>query len=372
MSSNSPFTGLFDLGALDRKDIIVIEPGEGLSSKLKMNFSSYISTYMEMQADPTNPIIKKAHMDIQGELNSAVKGVHGPVLWKELLNSAIERRGLAPEKIDEIKHSPIDTFMQDSFIEILKNTMDAIIVNACQNKMASVLELGLVIDLSVSDEIGLRLIDNGPGFKKEFLDSTSNVQRQISYMNGVGSLKRKMDDGMHPQLFGGAGRGLRMLLSKVIYGDELVATGVRERKFEPLKRSEIKFSLRRDGHSGAVIEIITSLAPLKEVKKPVGETGDALGGDEEVVIQLPPPRVKKTTPPGSSLGSAGGRDPDCPPSSLEGRLDPISVARFRGALLSKSTGPLLSGSSDKFKVAASNAGVVDELSTRLETSPFKG
>ncbi len=230
----------------------------GISATLKINLQPYIDTYLSGD--------KENHKSVRNNLTEQVSGVSGAILWEKLaecaLNDAISRHQLSKDEAKAITNSPIYEFMKKSFVEITKNVMDEAILG--DNPQ---LELNLSIDASHPDRFSLILADNGRGFPVEFLKKIATLEGKDTYILGAGSEKQRVEKKLAgkeiPPLFGGAGLGLRDLMAQVVHGAELAGPGKLYTIYEKPDIAEIEFRNHPRG-SGAVIEITTSRAPVKE------------------------------------------------------------------------------------------------------------
>ena len=229
--------------------------------RITIDFGPYIENYS--RACLGSVVAQKEFICVQDELDELTRGVRGTILWDELLRLLIEKEKMGEDAQTEIQESAMQTIMKESFVEILKNAMDAVLLNACAKDGSSILYFDIALDLSNPLQIKLRFTDNGPGFTDEFLETINTRLGQETFVVGRGS--KKETDRKRPPLFGGNGRGLRCLLARLLYGDDLIEAGVRSKKYEPNEQAVIVFSRREDGRSGAVIDIRTSREPFKLV-----------------------------------------------------------------------------------------------------------
>ena len=229
--------------------------------RITIDFRPYIENYS--RACLGSAVAKKEFICVQDELNELTRGVRGTILWDDLLRLLIDEEKMGEDALTEIQESAMQTIMKESFVEILKNAMDAVLLNACAKGGSPILYFHVALDLSNPLQVKLRFTDNGPGFTNEFLETMNTRIGQETFVVGRGSMKET--DSKRPPLFGGNGRGLRCLLARLLYGDDLIEAGVRSKKYEPNEQAVIVFSRREDGNSGAVIEISTSREPFELV-----------------------------------------------------------------------------------------------------------
>ncbi|MDF1758717.1 MAG: hypothetical protein P1U74_10550 [Legionellaceae bacterium] len=192
---------------------------------------------------------------------------------EDLLDEELE----AIEAVREFKKTASYTYMEDSFIEIIKNSMDQIIIHTLQSGLDSNrANLELTVDLEEdpeSKEIIVTCTDNAGGFDEEFLTKNlSSFESKEAYVNRCH--KTKLSDNIDgsssgtktseemPTLFGGQNRGLRLLIALVDNGDVLEPNGKRIPTYAPLESSKVQFE-NNPQNDGAVVRIITSKEPLE-------------------------------------------------------------------------------------------------------------
>lgn len=238
----------------------------GLSSILSINLQAYVDSFYRNETQ---------YKQLQKELIQQVTGFDATSFWYDMLEMAI-KDGVDEELAAVIRESPASKFLDESFIEIVKNGMDELLLGCSQEGKSPQLDLNLRIDLTEMEHnrIGMIITDNGRGFSPSFLSKIKTAENIKHYIDHKGSGKQTFNEnpaalesddeaemGVFPALFGGAGRGLRILMARVLSGDSLV-NGKREPKF--IKPDLSVINLRNDAtSSGATIEIITSLTPLK-------------------------------------------------------------------------------------------------------------
>ena len=238
----------------------------GFSSTLSINLQAYVDSFYHN---------KTQYKQLQKDLIQQVTGFDATAFWSGMLEAAITG-GVDDELAAVIRESPASKFLDESFIELVKNGMDELLLGRSQDGKSPQIDLNLRIDLTgiEHNRIGMILTDNGRGFSPSFLSKVKTVESIKHYINHKGSGKQTFSENpdasesddeveidVFPALFGGAGRGLRILMARVLYGDSLV-NGKREPKF--IKPDLSTIDLRNDAiSSGATIEIITSLTPLK-------------------------------------------------------------------------------------------------------------
>lgn len=225
----------------------------GLSARLTVNLNDYMTASLN-----NNEKLDR----IRASIVSDIMGVSGALLWADMLKNAISRLS-EPDQIatrQYIEASAAGVYMGQSFIELVKNSMDQIVLSDKQPPKC-VVQLDLFIEVS-EDMIRMTFSDNGGGFSAQFIEKMNDDAQRKIYIDDAGSSKFK--DGPRAQLFGGAGRGLRILCSYIDYGDKLEHSGYRKAAYIKPDISRISFSNHRDGmgNQGATIVVETSKSAL--------------------------------------------------------------------------------------------------------------
>lgn len=199
------------------------------------------------------------------EIYRQLEGVLGQMHWLDALDLATQN--LEQSQKDDIAQSPAARMMDNSFIEIIKNSMDECVSRYydSNHSVKPMMQLGLDVDnTSNPDQVLIQITDAGRGFPDSFLSKVSTQQNRDTYVNtSRGSQKQKQMD--RPPLFGGQGRGLRILIAAED-GDVLERSGQRIHRFTKPEVSSVEFDniIDTSGHvQGAQITVTTSIEPQK-------------------------------------------------------------------------------------------------------------
>ena len=267
----------------DVNQVISIHKNVGeMSATMTLNLNPYIESFKKDNA---------AHLTLKKELTYRLTGFNGTLLWTDMIEQATANISKADK--EAINNSPANQFMQESFIELVKNVMDEAILGYLKENKEPQLELRLDIGLS-NNQIKLSFEDSGRGFPELFLARVNTVEQMKVYTDQIGSSKQGIDrtQGDEIALFGGAGRGLRIVMARILYGDRLKGDGIRESEYTRPNLSEIAILNHHDvlgATVGGRIQITTSLEPLQAIKS-------------SLVSTIKPYKVslKLRTPPGFS------------------------------------------------------------------------
>jgi len=234
---------------------------------ITLDISAYVNafeeTYLTDLPAEHNQHDVTAFKTLSCQIEAGLTEIPGQLRWFEALELATQH--LAPEQQDTIEKSPAADMMNVSFIEIIKNSIDECISRYYDsNRCASLcIQLSLVIDgTSIPDQVSIQITDTGRGFSPRFLDNVSTQAKRHAYINtSRGSNKINHRD--RAPLFGGQGRGLRILLADEV-GDVLERTGRRIHRFIKPAVSSVEFNNLTDEYGqilGARITVTTSLEP---------------------------------------------------------------------------------------------------------------
>lgn len=232
-----------------------------------VDISAYIHAFekaylTDLPAENNQHAIKE-FKKLSHKIESELTGLSGELHWLDALSLATQN--LNPKQQEVIKKSPAADMMNVSFIEIIKNSIDECIARHYDsNGSASLwMQLSLVIDsTSIPDQVSIQITDTGRGFSPRFLDNVSTPAKRHAYINTSGG-SDKVKRGNRAPLFGGQGRGLRILMTDEA-GDVLVRTGHCIHRFIKPAVSSVKFDNLTDENSqvlGARITVTTSLEP---------------------------------------------------------------------------------------------------------------
>ncbi|MDF1683353.1 MAG: hypothetical protein P1U36_01725 [Legionellaceae bacterium] len=238
---------------------------------ITLNLSFYIEAYEKAYGYQRSPgksqadaiaKFKQQSLELSGQLT----GLTGQMHWLDALRLATE--DWEPSQQDAVAQSPAARMMDNSFIEIIKNSMDEVISMHYDStpRKPPIIQLTLKIDnTSYSNQISIQITDSGRGFPDSFLDKINTPSRRATYVNASrGSNKTTHHD--RPPLFGGQGRGLRILIADE-NGDALERSGQRVHRFIKPEISSVEFinALDAFGHCrGARITVTTSIEPREE------------------------------------------------------------------------------------------------------------
>ena len=176
-----------------------------------------------------------------------------------------------------LKDSAAYEALDDSFVEVLKNSVDEAIAThiLTPNDFQSVNTLKATLVVTIDDKtnpanITISCVDNGRGFQQAFLEQVATSNARAIY--AATAISHKLVEAnllSDIALFtGGRGLGLRMLMQKIDLGTLLDAERKYPTYFCRAPVSNIVFSNKIDALGkieGAIISITTSKQPIAKV-----------------------------------------------------------------------------------------------------------
>jgi hypothetical protein len=234
------------------------KPGQ---ATLRINLQPYVEAFEAQKTGLAES--DESYLTLWQGLSHLTKELYGQNLYGRMLAQALTPSDDSVQKT--IQTSPASVFWGLNFTEILKNSIGAVIMRYYSEGGSSPLELCLDLDIDIESvfdpdgSVKITLSDNGPGFPAETLSSLSEERRR-DYLSGTHSIKRSIE-GL-PKLFGGADRGMGLLLAMVDNASQVDELGVLQPLYKKPELSQITFS-NGGQYGGAVIAIQTSVAPLR-------------------------------------------------------------------------------------------------------------
>ncbi|MDF1828138.1 MAG: hypothetical protein P1U39_07645 [Legionellaceae bacterium] len=274
------------------------------NSSGRVDITLDLSAYIEAFETAGRVTFKNVSEDIHAQLT----GIPGQMHWEEALSLATQH--LTPEQHDAIENSPAAKMMNNSFIEIIKNSMDESIAKYYDSNRREKPRIQLALDLDTSNpkQISIQITDSGRGFPSSFLDNVSTQKNRDTYVNtSRGSDKEKKRD--RPPLFGGQGRGLRILIAEE-EGDVLERSGKRTRRFTKPEISSVEFNNVTDQYGrvqGAQITVTTSLEPREMLSWKANKIKQQL--QQEMRENATPSPTDSIATTHESIGSSRGPTP---------------------------------------------------------------
>lgn len=256
--------------ALDDGKAFTIEKADKpMSARLNINLLPYITAHLENKAfikmGGAEHLKNPLEAELLKTLENEVTGLSGSLMSQDIINCAM--KDVDEVTRNKIKDSPGIIFVGNYLIEGIKNTMGEAITgyfDSVNPRRGAEIQFELTVADIQHDSIELILADNGRGFPADFLAKMASSEGRDAYLKSGGSTRIKNDEGL--QLFGGAGRAIRMLLANIDHQAELESVTKMTAKYKKPDISDITFSNALEG--GAVITIKTSLKKLERLVSP--------------------------------------------------------------------------------------------------------
>lgn len=229
------------------------------------------------------------------QMQAHAAGYQGETYWikiKKLLSQNFNEENPSERFM---KEALLDTFgeksndsphvlnaLNTSFVELLKNSMDAFIRNYLINPEQAPDKLMMEIHLDCSEEsVQFRFKDNGCGFPQTHLDEFEDYIQSKSYREPRAPSEKYGETAYY---FGGAGKGLRILYSFLLDGVTLGLPKHREQEYD-IPEGSTRVSIFND--QGAGIELMSPVKPFALTQTASFEE-KAEESEEELELAPPP------------------------------------------------------------------------------------
>ena len=246
----------------ETKSYISIEKGDNntLSAKMIIDLTDYINECSITAKE--RPLPK---LPIRTYFEDALTGLDGDLWWLDMLDTALcsitnpEIRNSLKAKIEL---SAAGIYVEQSFVEIIKNAIDQIILSKTPPENC-IVELDFLLEIKEGPEetVSMTFSDNGGGFSKDFLKKMDDKDKRLNYIK-TKSDSLKSETKARAKLFGGRGIGLRVICAFVDHGIAFESSGKMTPRYRNDELSSIKFS---NHATGAKIEITTSIKPIERI-----------------------------------------------------------------------------------------------------------
>lgn len=197
-------------------------------------------------------------------IHKYVSGLAGDCLWTDEILPDFQRT-LNCDVFDSLAIKALST----TFVEFLKNGMDAMIKEVLDEKIESesaifILEIKAWLQ---DDKLHMKVQDNAGGFSESYIESFTQMMRSKSYLSS-GFLRdddevKSTSDKQGPEspFFGGRGIGLRRFYAILLDGIELNSNLNIHKYIAPEGSTGIKIYNRKGDVNGATIEFFSPTQP---------------------------------------------------------------------------------------------------------------
>jgi hypothetical protein len=275
---------------------------------IELNLAPYVTAYEKAYSPKTPAHARETAMtefnNLANNIYNRLDGMPGETHWFRAQDLATETSGTAQKKI--IAASPASDIMANSFIEIIKNSMDEAVSRYYDSNKTQAPTINLSLDIdntSNPNQVSMQLTDSGRGFTDpEFLAKLNTEKGRDAYVNtSRGSMKIKHS--ARPPLFGGQGRGLRILIADED-GDILERSG-RVHRYEKPKISRVDIDNAVDNHGhiqGAQITVTTSIKPRRALSDIADEMKEQVQAYKRAQATPSPANSEATTVESTTSG----------------------------------------------------------------------
>ncbi len=275
---------------------------------IKLDLKDYVRAFdakMSAEGSATEAQAAKAFNMEFKKIYDSLDGLLGATIWMDVLDEATH--ALPEEQRHAIEKSPAATMMSESFLELLKNSVGEAIERYYDSGKEIPAEITLSLDIDTASnprEVVMQVTDSGRGFRnKAFLEEINTEQGQKDYVDKSHGSERAIPSD-RPPLFGGQGRGLRILIADKD-GDALEESG-RVKRYEKPEVSHIAFGNARDerGHiKGAQITLTTSIEPRELLVNKALDYKESMQNIRQDVSASPTTSSEATTEKGTETPS---------------------------------------------------------------------
>lgn len=212
------------------------------------------------------------------KLQEMVRGFPGAMQGSALIASLKAKLALADpqeqalaKQLDTTEKPLVFECVESCFVEILKNSMDAIIDKGVRTGLRVNMELKLNVQVELLPDafVAMTFRDNGTGFPDEFLSQFQSFIKDKKYLSDVHATHKNTSS----FYFGGRGRGMGMICAKLLDGIEIGPT-IHTPLYEPSACAKNRIFVSNE-NGGAMIKLMSSIHPVKRMI-------DLLSPDEEL------------------------------------------------------------------------------------------
>lgn len=247
---------------------------------LQIDLKDYYQAYLDLCANPlSEKYIKNFNLQ-KNAYSIELSDVNGELLWRKikenlasLCNNENKNEALLANLLTKTHEKALPMAIKSlnlSFVELLKNTVDAAIKNRAIDH-DGLIEMFFEISIE-SDNIVILISDNAGGFPQEYLSQFDSYVVKKEYQ-----LTSKSNNKVSEELncyFGGNGRGVPIFLSYLLDGAIMISSGKLEKRLNVSRTSvQIENIKHENDKLGAKIQINSPLTPCEEYKeaKSVGQ-----------------------------------------------------------------------------------------------------
>lgn len=185
------------------------------------------------------------------------------ILWKNIKEILLESETKLYKNYYNNKELPlVIDCLEDSFGELLKNSIDAFLKKILEKKSTDTLLKIYVALKAEGDNLFATYVDNGGGFSEEYLNQIRNDIHNKTYKEPYNSEKLQK-----PYYLGGAGKGIIFLLNRLLEGISLITPEYNMKHYKNVAgNTSIEFSNDVET-KGAKIILSSPIKPFERIEE---------------------------------------------------------------------------------------------------------
>lgn len=288
---------------------------DGPAARISLEMKEYLEALKAYQKSKASSdkaaqleISSKSIRELHSNLSSNLMGVLGQDLWdktkEKMIASAVarkEQRAISAMEGTKEGRLPLALeAMAESCVEIIKNSMDALIYQYLRKPDSAPTTMTLDFELTCpagTELAQLSITDNGGGFPESYLAKQAERKTKEGIMTRYSSDKTSSES----YFFGGRGLGLRLFFGKVLFGQNIHSHLKAEQiyDFSVNPTTDIRLSnVVKDGATGACITIVSPIVPIPKLSRDFSPSSFSLAtmkDDEAWVDEISGPSRGSTT-----------------------------------------------------------------------------
>lgn len=229
---------------------------------LKQEHTPRLESYEQAMSEIYDRVQKEKNV-----LSALVRGIAGEmhgVTLIELLKSRLavgdEAEKILAARLELSDKPLVFECLESDFVELLKNSMDAIIDTGVESGLRQDMHLKMHLHLELLPDslVTISIRDNGSGFSVDYLEQFSAYIKEKKYLNNV-YITQKNNSSFY---FGGRGRGIGGICGKLLDGVGINSNHT-VRIYHPDSCRNSMISIKNVGR-GAELTMKSSTAPTKK------------------------------------------------------------------------------------------------------------
>lgn len=287
--------------------------------KLSLDLKRYCEAYIHHAAEPANQELFTTFKQLRTLIGENLTGVGGALHWpaiKALWAKSAQERGFDFLNANYQESVPLAIETLDRFfIELLKNSIDAILKNYLDNqKSATRLEMSIELDLNDAEAISVVIKDNSGGFPNHYIQNfpayIANHHYKKSSLSGADNANTftSSKGNIEHYYFGGAGKGLAIILNLLLTGHLLEGPNQLKALYDVAENAtavSIENCTRGDKVVGAQLKFTSPVLPFSP---PLAASRNEKTAQDILPLLLPPLNRRKISEASTSSVAELTRD----------------------------------------------------------------